>query len=253
MKLHYRKIGEGQPLIILHGLFGSSDNWQTLGKKLAEDYEVYLVDQRNHGHSPHCDDFSYELMAEDLYELIDDNFLRDVILVGHSMGGKTAMTFALEHAEYLDKLVVVDMGIKEYPMHHETILESMLTTDLNVMKSRGEVDRHISQFIPSVVLKQFLMKNLYWKEKGQLAWRINLPVLNKEIYSIIGALEPGDVDLPTLFIRGEQSDYVLESDYPSIRSQFPQAEFQTIYGAGHWVHAESPHEFYNILMEFANR
>lgn len=250
MKLHARILGEGQPLIILHGLFGSSDNWQTLGKQLAENFNVFLVDQRNHGRSPHSNDFSYELMADDLDEFITEHDLNDVLLVGHSMGGKTAMTYAQLDDTRLEKLIVVDIGPKGYPMHHDTILEGLHSIDFSVHNTRGKCDARLAEFIPDIGVRQFLLKNLYWVEKGQLGWRINLQVLAREMDSIIAALDPEQVEVPTLFVRGEKSNYILESDYESIQAQFPDSKIETITGVGHWIHAEAPDRFYEALTNF---
>jgi len=250
MKLHYRKLGKGKPLFIVHGLFGSSDNWQTLAKKFAEDFEVYLVDQRNHGHSPWSNEFGYEEMAADLLELINDLGLEKVILLGHSMGGKTVMTLTQEHPELVEKLVVVDIGPKGYPMHHQVIIEALESIDLNVIKTRKEAYNQISKYIENEGIKQFLLKNLYWVEKGKLGWRINIPVIVANMEKIIGPIPPKRVYTPTFFIRGEKSNYILDEDYASISDQFPNSQFETIYDAGHWVHAENPYEFYNFVMDF---
>ena len=188
MKLHYREMGKGKPLIILHGLFGFSDNWQSHGKRLAEYFRVVLVDLRNHGHSGWSDDFSYEIMAEDVLELYEDLGLEDTILVGHSMGGKVAMQFALKHEDLLDKLVIVDMGLKEYPMHHEHILEGIYAVDLPTITARRQAEKQMSAHIESEGIKQFLLKNLYWKEKGVLAWRMNVEVLEREMDTILSKM-----------------------------------------------------------------
>ena len=251
MKLHYRKYGEGQPIVILHGLFGSSDNWQTLGKKFAENFEVYLVDQRNHGHSPKSNEFNYQLLSDDLYKLITYLELENIILIGHSMGGKTVMTFTQQHSEFIEKLIVVDIGPKAYPMHHNIILEGLNSLDLSSIKSRGQADKQLSQYIEDVGVKQFLLKNLYWVEKGQLGWRINIPVLEEKMPDIIAAIPDKIVDTPTLFIRGEKSNYIVEDDFQNIYDQFTNSEIETIYDAGHWVHAENPFSFYNMVMDFS--
>ena len=251
MKLHYRKYGEGQPIVILHGLFGSSDNWQTLGKKFAENFEVYLVDQRNHGHSPKSNEFNYQLLSDDLYKLITYLELENIILIGHSMGGKTVMTFTQQHPEFIEKLIVVDIGPKAYPMHHKIILEGLNSLDLSSIKSRGQADKQLSQYIEDVGVKQFLLKNLYWVEKGQLGWRINIPVLEEKMPDIIAAIPDEIVGTPTLFIRGEKSNYIIEDDFQNIYDQFPSSEIETIYDAGHWVHAENPFSFYNMVMDFS--
>ena len=251
MKLHYRKYGEGQPLIILHGLFGSSDNWQTLGKKFAENFEVYLVDQRNHGHSPKSNEFNYQLLSDDLYKLITDLELENITLIGHSMGGKTVMHFAQEHPLFIKKLIVVDIGPKAYPMHHDIILAGLNSLDLSTIKSRGQADKQLSKFIEDIGVKQFLLKNLYWIEKGQLGWRINIPVLEKKMPDIVAAIPDKIVETHTLFIRGEKSNYMVEDDFQNIYDQFPNSEIETIYDAGHWVHAENPFSFYNMVLEFS--
>ena len=250
MKLNYRKLGEGDPLIILHGLFGSSDNWQTLGKRYAEDFEVYLVDQRNHGKSPHSDEFSYELMAADLNELVEELGYDKVKLIGHSMGGKTVMQFAVDHAEMVDKMVVADIGFKQYPMHHDQILEGLNSLNLDEIDSRGEADEEMEKVIKEWGVRQFLLKNLYWKEKGKLAWRMNLDVLEEKMENILQEINFEKIDTDTLFIRGGKSNYILEEDIEEIESKFPNAEVHTIESSGHWVHAEAQDEFYEVTKSF---
>lgn len=253
MKLHHRILGEGRPLVILHGLFGNSDNWQTHAKKLADYFQVILVDQRNHGHSDWSDDFSYDLLAEDLHELLTDLGLDDVMLLGHSMGGKTAMRYAQLYPENIEKLIVADMGIKRYPPHHQDILEGLRKVDLNIVRSRGEVESILEPYIPVVGTRQFLLKNLYWKEKGQLAWRMNIPVLEREMEQILAELPEDEVLIQTLFIRGALSQYIPDEDIPEIEEQFPDSTFVTIPNAGHWVHAEAPEAFLNAVLEFCLR
>jgi pimeloyl-ACP methyl ester carboxylesterase len=250
MKLNYKREGEGEPLIIVHGLFGNLDNWQTLGKKFSEDFDTIIVDQRNHGHSPHSDDFDYDLMAEDLYELIQDLGLSKVNIIGHSMGGKATMRLAQLHPDVLEKIIIVDIGPKGYPLHHDAILEGMHAIDFDIVKTRGEADKIISKYIPTPDVKMFLLKNLYWKEKGQLAWRINLPVLTAKMETIVGALPKDIVGTPTLFIRGEKSNYIVEDDYNAIFNQFINSDIETIYNAGHWIHAENPFDFHQLVMDF---
>lgn len=250
MKLHYRTIGEGKPLFILHGLFGSSDNWQTLGKRFAEHFKVYFVDQRNHGHSPHSDEFNYDLMVEDFHELVTDVGETAINIIGHSMGGKTAIGFAAKYPELINKMVVADISHKAYPMHHDQILEGLNALDLSVIKSRGEAEKELEQYIPQFGVRQFLLKNLYWVEPGQLGWRINLPVLDREIPHILVEIPFDQIQTETLFIRGELSNYILESDYADISRKFPNSSVYTIHGAGHWVHAEAPEEFYQVIMDF---
>jgi pimeloyl-ACP methyl ester carboxylesterase len=200
MELYYREMGEGQPLVILHGLFGFSDNWQTQAKKFSEYYRVILVDLRNHGHSTWSSDFSYPIMVEDLLKLVQKLELHQFILLGHSMGGKVAMHFAQKHPKFLDKLIVVDMGVKSYPMHHQHILEAFNRIDLTQMSARSEAEQILKQFIDSEGVRQFLLKNLYWKEKGKLSWRVNFPVLEAAMPEILSALPEDEVLITTLFI-----------------------------------------------------
>lgn len=171
MKLFYRKFGQGQPLIILHGLFGQSDNWNSLAKQFSEQgYEVYIVDQRNHGLSPHSDEWNYKVMSDDLLELIQDHQLNNVILIGHSMGGKTVMQFALEHEHLLDKLIVADIAPKYYPLHHQVVLQALEAVDFKTVKTRREAEEIMGRYISDFGTKQFLLKNIYWKDDGELAW-----------------------------------------------------------------------------------
>jgi len=253
MKLHFRELGEGKPLVILHGLFGYSDNWQTHAKKLAEYYRVILVDLRNHGHSDWANETNYELMALDVYELCLELQLNNFILMGHSMGGKVAMFFAQEHEDLLDKLIVVDIGMKAYPMHHDHILEGIHSVDLANNSTRSQAESQMSAHIESEGVKQFLLKNLYWKEKGKLAWRMNVDVLEREMPNILAAVPKIQVSIPTLFIRGALSNYILDEDIADIEDVFIDAEVVTIENAGHWVHAESPAEFLDTLLSFCLR
>jgi len=250
MNLNYREYGTGQPLIILHGLFGSSDNWQSLGKRLSPYFHVYLVDQRNHGRSGHSNDHTYELMADDLDEFILEKDLEDIILLGHSMGGKTAMTYAQFDDTRLAKLVIVDIAPKGYPMHHNTILEGLNAIDLGVDKTRAACDMRLAEYIPDVVIRQFLLKNLYWKKKNRLEWRFNLHVLKRDMENILAQLTDDLIEKPTLFIRGGLSNYIIEADYEVINSQFTSATIRTIKGVGHWVHAEAPDRFYELIKDF---
>ncbi len=253
MDLYYREMGEGQPLVILHGLFGFSDNWQTQAKKFSEYYRVILVDLRNHGHSPWSSDFSYPIMVEDLVRLFQKLELQQVILLGHSMGGKVAMHFAQKHTHYLEKLIVVDMGVKSYPMHHQHILEAFNRIDLNKLSARSEAEQILKQFIESEGVRQFLLKNLYWKEKGKLSWRVNFPVLEAAMPEILSALPQVEVFISTLFIRGVLSNYILDEDVSAIEQIFPDSSLESIQNAGHWVHAEAPDAFVDCVLGFCLR
>lgn len=251
MKLFYRKHGQGQALIILHGLFGQCDNWNTLGKKFSELFEVYLVDQRNHGLSPHSDVWTYESMSADLLELITDNNLTDVLLIGHSMGGKAIMDFASRYPEYIDKMIVSDIAPKAYPVHQQDVIMALNSVDFEVVKSRKQVEDILAQRISDFGTRQFLLKNLYWIQENRLAWRFNLEVISKNIEEIGKESLAGKVcETNTLFMRGAKSNYITDSDLEEIIQKFPHAKVSTIPNAGHWIHAEQPQLFYEAAMEY---
>jgi len=252
MILHSRKIGEGKPFIILHGFLGMGGNWKTLGRRFALlGCEVHLVDQRNHGRSFHADEFGYEILAKDLLQYCRHNNISDCILLGHSMGGKTAMEFATRNPEIVSKLIVVDITPKEYPQHHHEILKALSLLDFSEIKSRGEADIVLSEYIKEVGIRLFLLKNLYWKEKEALGLRINLPVLTEKIKTIGVALPKEAVfNKDVLFIGGGKSGYIEPIDEILIKKHFPKAQVEMIQDAGHWVHAEKPEEFYNIAAGF---
>jgi pimeloyl-ACP methyl ester carboxylesterase len=250
-ELFFRKLGEGKPIVILHGLFGSSDNWQTVAKKIGNHFEVYLVDQRNHGKSFQSEDFSYELMVEDLRNLIVKEGLDDFILLGHSMGGKTAMGYAQKYPSGISKLIIADIAPVKYPVHHDLILTALNEAYNTELESRGEADRIISKYIENPSIKQFLLKNLFWVEKGKLGWKINVPVLSEKILEISEwGHQIDDIDIPTLFIRGGKSEYITEGTFQIIESKFHDVRIETMEDSGHWVHAEQPDEFYNFVMQF---
>jgi pimeloyl-ACP methyl ester carboxylesterase len=252
MELFYRKVGVGNPFIILHGLFGQSDNWNTLAKQFSESgYEVYTVDLRNHGLSPHSDVWDYKTMSDDILELITTNHLQNVILLGHSMGGKVAMQFAIEHQEYLSKLIVVDIAPKYYAPHHQSILKALDAIDFKIIKTRKEATAILSDYIKEEGTKQFLLKNIYWNENEELAWRFNLKIISAEIEKV-GEQSPTTsmCYTPTCFINGELSNYILESDIRLINNIFPNNMLETIKGAGHWVHAEKPKAFFDCVISF---
>ena len=266
MKLFYRKFGEGQPMIILHGLFGQSDNWNTLAKYFSEQaclpdrqgFEVYTVDQRNHGLSPHSDVWNFKIMSEDILELIKEHQLKNVILLGHSMGGKTAMQFAIDHPEYLDKLIVADIAPKYYPMQHKGVMEGLQAVDFNVVKTRKEVEEVLSKYISDFGTKQFLLKNIFWIDDTEMAWRFNLKVIIQQIENVgqnvehIGDATPVDkiCNVQTLFVRGGKSDYILDEDLDLIQKLFPNSILETIADVGHWLHAEKPKEFFDCVLKF---
>ena len=250
--MHAQVLGKGKPFVILHGFLGSGDNWKTLANDFAEaGFEINLLDQRNHGKSFHSEDFSYELMAEDLNEYLIKNNLKDIILLGHSMGGKTAMQFAITHPEKIAKLIIADIGPKKYPQHHQDILKALSSLDFKTIKSRSEADSVLSKYIKDLGTRQFLLKSLYWKEKGKLAFRMNLPVLKKNIEEVGKPLKEGShFNGATLFLRGENSGYIVDYDEVLIKKHFPKSQIKTVSKAGHWLHAENPSEFYRYVMDF---
>lgn len=251
MKLNYKKYGSGKAIIILHGLFGSSDNWVSIGKELAAQYEVWLVDQRNHGDSPHTSEFNYSLLAEDLRGFIEEHAIDNPIILGHSMGGKTAMNFAVKHPQLFDKLIVADIAPKAYRVHHDSILEGLLSIDLTRLKSRKEADEQLANYIDESGVRAFLLKNLSRDEEKNFVWKINLKILNEKIEEIVkGIEEKAGSDKPTLFVRGGKSNYIKDTDALSIMNFFPNAEIETIEDAGHWLHAEQPEQFLKLVKTF---
>ncbi|MBA4150725.1 MAG: alpha/beta fold hydrolase [Verrucomicrobia bacterium] len=251
MQLNYFTCGEGFPLIILHGLLGSSDNWQILSKRFAEHYQVFALDLRNHGASPHSDRFDYPSMADDLREFMDAQQIAEAIVLGHSMGGKTAMQFAADNPDRVRKLVVADIAPKAYPPHHTEILDALWTLDLPQFEDRTETDQALAADIPQAPLRSFLLKSVTRDETGEFTWKINLRTIREQYGNITVALDIRTPFVkPTLFIRGAKSDYILPGDEEAIRSSFPAAEFVVIEGAGHWLHAEKPQEFFSAVMEF---
>jgi esterase len=253
MKLFYRELGAGRPLIILHGLFGMSDNWISIAKVLGESYKVYLLDQRNHGQSPWDDEFNYGVMANDLKEFIETHNIENPIIIGHSMGGKVSMEFAVNNPDSWSKLVIVDITPRVYPVHHDKILGGLNALDLNKIKSRDEADQQLSNWIPVLGIRQFLLKNLTRGANG-FEWKINIPVIAKNIETIGSALsKPLSVVKPVLFVKGKNSDYIMESDEELIKKMFPGAQLETIDNAGHWVHAEQPDKFLETVQNFLER
>lgn len=251
MKLNFRSSGQGEPLIILHGLFGASDNWLSIAKKLEDKYQVFLVDQRNHGASPHSDVWNYQVMAEDVKDFMEDQALSEAIILGHSMGGKVAMTFAGRYPEMISDLVIVDIGPKYYPVHHKKILESLKSIDLSSLSSRQDADQQLQNNVPEMGVRQFLLKNLGRDKDSQYYWKINLKVIEDQIENVGLALPVEKIyGGKCLFIRGENSHYILDEDLPELSIQFPHHTLSTISNAGHWVHAERPSEFLHALNNY---
>ncbi len=251
MKLFSRVLGEGQPLLIVHGLFGMSDNWQTLAKQFAAFFEVHLIDLPNHGRSPHTDDFSYSHMCEDIKEYISDSNLENAIIIGHSLGGKLAMQLAVTEPQLISKLIVVDISPRFYPIHHDKIIEGLQSLDFITLKSRSEADKVLSKYIVEADVRQFLSKSMYWKEKGVLDFRFNLSSISANIANVGEALaEDSRYEKPTLFLKGENSNYIGEHDEDLIFTHFPDADIENIADSGHWLHAENPTQFFETVMRF---
>jgi esterase len=261
MKLFFRETPtatpDAQPLVILHGLFGSSDNWLMHSKFFAEQgYRVFTVDQRNHGQSPHHDVFDYDALAADLHEFLQDQGLQRPVLLGHSMGGKTIMQYVMNYpntgaATDIAKLIVVDMAPKAYPVHHAEIIRGLTEIDLGPLRTRPEADAALTRYESIPAVRQFLLKNLYRPDGVTFAWRLNVPVIARELDQIGADLrEPHPVAVPTLFVRGANSTYITDADAERIRALFPQSRIETIAGAGHWVQAEQPVAFGEAVLRF---
>jgi len=252
IKLNASVIGEGIPFLILHGFLGMGDNWKTFGSKIAEKgFQVHLVDQRNHGRSPHNSEMNYKVMSQDIKNYCDENDLKNIVLLGHSMGGKVAMQVAGDFPELLQKLIIVDIAPKFYPAHHHEILRGLDALDNEMITSRGDAEDFLAKFVPDKGTRLFLLKNLYWKTKEKLSLRLNLDILSESGEEIGMALSESIVfSKPCLFIRGGKSGYITAEDKPLIKKHFPNATIQTIEEAGHWVHAEKFSEFFKIVTDF---
>jgi len=252
LKLFSRKYGTGFPIVILHGLYGSSDNWLTIGKTLSEKYSVYLIDQRNHGKSEHSNIHNYDAMSDDLFEFFNENKIEKAIVIGHSMGGKTAMFFAEKFPEMVKKLIVVDIApftySAKFATSHEHILNSLSKLNLEICETRIEIENQLSEYIEEESLRKFLLKNIGRNADNSFYWIMNLSVLKNSLPDILQGLETQNkINVPTLFIKGEKSHHIEMSDFEKIKSIFTNAKFEIIKNAGHWLHAEQPEAFLNRL------
>lgn len=252
MELNYKKLGDsGEPLIILHGLMGSLDNWQTMARQLADHMQVYIVDQRNHGRSPHADTHSYQDMVDDLEEFMQQCGLERAHLLGHSMGGKVVMKFALQHPEKVLSLVVADMGMRGYKPHHDQVFDALFRIDLDSIERRSDAEEQMEPLMPDYGMRQFLLKSLDRSKEGKYEWKFNLDVLFNEYHYIVEPVgEEGMLDVPVLAIKGGNSGYVNDDDIANYKEHFPQVKVVTIDGAGHWLHAEAPKKFLEALRSF---
>ncbi len=256
MRLFFRSFGSGKPLIILHGLFGLSDNWVTAGRGLSDQFRVIIPDARNHGQSPRSDIFDFPSMEEDLLTLLDELGLKRVSIIGHSLGGKTAMFFALHHPEMVSRLVVVDISTRRYPPNteHLNLLDAMEKVDFSKAGSRAGVDKQLGVYVESARLRQFMLKNIYWRTQSTLDWRLNLKAIRENLFSVFEGVESNGVfPGPVLFIRGGRSNYIREEDWEDIKRRFPGAVMQTIAEATHWVHADAPGEFLEMVRSFLDQ
>jgi len=252
MTLNFKKEGNAaESLIIQHGMFGSLDNWMNFDMQMSKYFKVYLLDARKHGQSFHSDEFTYECMAKDVIDSMGQQQIEEAIILGNSMGGKTAMKFAFNYPHLVKKIIVADITPKAYPVHHDEIIKGLQSLDFSVIKTRGEADEKLAESIPNLAVRQFLLKNMYWKEKNQLAWRFNLDVIAAQILNVgVEIKAPFPFSEPTLFVRGELSNYVLDEDISDIKNIFPNMKLETISGSGHWVHAEKPKEFIKVIEAF---
>lgn len=243
--------GEGAPLLILHGLFGMGDNWATHAKLWAEQgWQVHAIDQRNHGRSPHVPEHNYEAMAADLEAYMDEHNLESAHLLGHSMGGKTAMHFAVSRPHRVKALVVVDIAPKAYPIHHQGYIDAMRSIDFTTVTKRSEADEQLAKTVGNAGIRQFFLKSLYRATKDRFAFRFNLDAIETHLDEVGTPLEFGYYDNPTLFIAGGMSGYIEPGDHDKIYEHFPQADIQTIANAGHWVHAEAFEAFSEMVRAF---
>ncbi|SNR29198.1 Pimeloyl-ACP methyl ester carboxylesterase [Maribacter sedimenticola] len=248
-------LGEGSPLCILHGFLGMLDNWKTLGNSFAENgFHVHLIDQRNHGKSFHSPDFNYDILSNDLLNYLNHHNIDKTNIIGHSMGGKTAMQFACSHPERMEKLIVADIAPKFYPPHHQDIINALNAIDTTNLKSRRDADDQLKKHIPNPGIRQFLLKNLDRDDTKKLCFKFNLAVLSEKMEEIGDNINSTDsFNGPTLFLRGDRSEYVTNTDTEIIQQHFPMATIDTIENAGHWLHAENPTQFLNKSLVFFNK
>ena len=250
MELFSREFGQGAPVIILHGLFGFSDNWQTIAKTLSEQHLIVTPDLRNHGRSPHTATHSYPEMADDLAAFMEARWMFQAILMGHSMGGKVAMQMALHYPDMVDKLIVVDMAPGLSMSNHDGIFDALLGLDLNTVQTRQDAELFLAERISDYGTLQFLLKNITRSAEGKYTWKMNLNTLHRDYQNILAPVSGPPFDKPTLFIRGSKSDYIRDEEWPDILQLFPQAQLVTIEGAGHWVHADKPRELTEAIAHF---
>ncbi len=266
MDLFFRKYGKGPALIILHGLYGSSDNWVSIGKSLSKHFEVFIIDQRNHGNSPHTREHNYQLLKNDLFDFMEKEIIKKAVLLGHSMGGKTVMHFAVDYPERVESIIVIDISPRSYKdlkepvpqaIQHRNILNAMKSVDLSLVTTRQEIDKQLSLILQSARVRSFLLKNVARNRDGKFSWKLNLDTLIDQLPEIMDGIDParyrdgeGISGFPVLFIRGANSEYIDDTGISLINSIFPAAEIISIPDSGHWVHAEQPDLLLEIIRSF---
>lgn len=261
--LNFKKFGEGEPIIVLHGLYGSSDNWVSIARALMSDFGVYLLDIRNHGASPHLNEHNYNVLVDDLMEFMNEQNIYSAIILGHSMGGKVAMHFAAMYPERVKKMIVVDISPRTYKPsegdaqfnEHSIILNALNGLNLSALNDRNEAEDALRVKIPSERVLQFLLKNLRRSKNKEFFWKINIAVLLNNINNILVGVEDFEDELkqfksPTLFIKGGLSDYIKDIDKALIAKLFVNAIIVEISNTGHWVHAEKSDEFVDAVRQF---
>lgn len=255
MKLNYKKFGDsGSKLIIIHGLLGSLDNWQTLAKRYADHFQVYTIDVRNHGKSPHSPDFSYDLMVKDLEDFYEHHTIEKANIIGHSMGAKIAMNFALSNPSNVETLVSADMSPVAGNSDHDFIFKALNSIDMEEVQNRSDAEDQLKHAISDFGIRQFLLKNLDRKKDGSYEWKMNLKALSENYESILEEVRSDNsFDGPTLFIKGGKSGYIKDEHEAAISGLFPNVQFATIENAGHWLHAEKPDNFFDITLEFVKK
>ncbi|HEX3862221.1 MAG TPA: alpha/beta fold hydrolase [Stellaceae bacterium] len=244
--------GEGPPLAILHGLFGSGRNWMSIAQRLGVHNRVITLDARNHGASPWAETMNYREMADDVRETLLARGYRRFALLGHSMGGKTAMIAALVHGGEIERLIVVDIAPVPYQPHHLGLVRAMRGLDLSAVKRRADADALMAPHVPDPAERGFLLQNLLF-DAGEVRWRLNLAAIEAQM-AILGefpaASDSASYPGPTLFLAGERSDYLLPEYEPAIGRRFPNARIARVANAGHWLHAEQPRAFLGLVEPF---